>query len=108
MSVAASLGFLAGLGSEPIDRGMVIALLAGGIAVAPLAAWLVRRLHVEVSGTLVGAVVIVTNARTLLKEGGIAADDRAWYLAALVLAGAALVGRSHFVARRRVAVLAVV
>lgn len=107
VSVAASLGFLAGLGSEPIERGMVLALLAGGIVVAPLAAWLVRRLHVEVSGTLVGAVVVLTSSRTLLQEGGITAGDRAWFLAALAAVGTLLVGRSQLVARRRVAALAV-
>ena len=44
VSVAASLGFLLALGSAGINAGWVLALLAGGLVAAPIAAWLVRHI----------------------------------------------------------------
>ncbi|GAA1510967.1 sulfite exporter TauE/SafE family protein [Kribbella lupini] len=67
VSVAASLGFLFGLGSENIPYGIVAALLIGGVIAAPLAAWLVSRLATQWLGVGVGLVLILTNARTLMK-----------------------------------------
>ncbi|MDQ2650074.1 MAG: sulfite exporter TauE/SafE family protein [Actinomycetota bacterium] len=92
VSLAASLGFLFGLSGEGVDAGIVIALLLGGVAVAPLAALLVHRLHVRVTGTLVGCLVIITNVRVLLKEAGWAGSARFAVLVALVaVAGMLLV-----------------
>ena len=62
VSLAASLGFMLGLSGEPIEVGLVLALLIGGVCVAPFAAMLVQRLDARVTGTLVGVLVIVTNA----------------------------------------------
>jgi uncharacterized membrane protein YfcA len=107
VALAASAGFLAGLGGAQIDRGLVLALLAGGVIAAPAAAWLVHRLHVEVSGTLVGGIVVLTNARTLLAEAGVRSSDRMLPLLAVGVLAAFLVGRSHRIARRRQAALAV-
>nr|WP_238356376.1 sulfite exporter TauE/SafE family protein [Kribbella italica] len=67
VSVAASLGFLFGLGNENIPYEIVAALLIGGVIAAPLAAWLVSRLATQWLGVGVGLVLILTNARTLLK-----------------------------------------
>lgn len=67
VSVAASLGFLFGLGNENIPYEIVAALLIGGVIAAPLAAWLVSRLATQWLGVGVGLVLILTNARTLMK-----------------------------------------
>jgi uncharacterized membrane protein YfcA len=67
VSVAASLGFLFGLGNENIPYELVAALLIGGVLAAPFAAWLVSRLATRWLGVGVGLVLILTNARTLLK-----------------------------------------
>ena len=91
MSLAASVGFLARLGDEGVDAGIVAALLFGGILVAPLAAYLVRHLHVRVTGTLVGSLVIVTNSRTLLKAADWSGPARLAALVLLASGGAALV-----------------
>ncbi|MBE1531930.1 sulfite exporter TauE/SafE family protein [Actinomadura algeriensis] len=68
VAVAASLGFLAGLGTAGIHAGQAAALLLGGLVAAPIAAWLVRHLPPAVLGAAVGGVIIVTNARTLLRS----------------------------------------
>ena len=68
VSVAASLGFLINLGSQGIDWPIAGALLLGGAIAAPFAAWLVRRVAPRVLGTVVGAVIVITNSRTLFNQ----------------------------------------
>ncbi len=99
VSLAASIGFLTGLADEQVDFGIVAALLIGGVAVAPLAALMVKRLHVRVTGTLVGALVIITNTRTLLKEAGLDGQTRFAVLVVLGLGAIALVRAAMIKAR---------
>ena len=68
VSVAASIGFLIGLGSEGFLLPMVAALLAGGLIAAPIAAWLVRIVPAQLLGAAVGGVIVLTNARTLMNS----------------------------------------
>ncbi|MPZ28178.1 MAG: TSUP family transporter [Micromonosporaceae bacterium] len=68
VAVAASAGFLAGLGAARIDPGWVAALLVGGLLAAPVAAWLVRYLPPRVLGSAVGGIILLTNLRTLLRS----------------------------------------
>lgn len=67
VSVAASVGFLIGIGRAGIDGTVVLALLAGGVVAAPFAAWLVRLLPTAVLGVGVGGILLLTNARTLAR-----------------------------------------
>lgn len=73
VTVAASLGFLVGLGSQGIDYLWVVALLIGGVVAAPIAAWLVRRVPAAVLGPVVGGFIVLTNSRTLLSSDWVAA-----------------------------------
>lgn len=66
VAVAASLGFLVGLGTAGINGAWVVALLIGGLVAAPIAAWLVRHVPPRVLGSAVGGVIVLTNARTLM------------------------------------------
>lgn len=66
VTVAASAGFLLGLGTSGLSLGVVAALLAGGLVAAPIAAWLVSRLPGPVLGTAVGGLIVATNLSTLL------------------------------------------
>ncbi|HZB47816.1 MAG TPA: sulfite exporter TauE/SafE family protein [Mycobacteriales bacterium] len=68
VAVAASVGFLLGIGSQGVNAGWVLALLAGGVVAAPIAAWLVRHVPPRVLGTAVGGAIVLTNARTLLRS----------------------------------------
>ncbi len=71
VALAASLGFLIGLGSEGIPLDIVLPILAGGLVAAPIAAWLVRHMPLHVLGVLVGGIVVTTNARTIMAVLGI-------------------------------------
>lgn len=105
VSVAASLGFLLGLGSAGIDFAWVGMLLLGGLIAAPIAAWLVRRIPPRVLGSLVGGVIIVTNARTILRSDWLAASGtvQAGTLAVLAVLWVAAITysvRAHLITRR--------
>jgi uncharacterized membrane protein YfcA len=80
IAVAASIGFIIGIGNEGIDYAWVAALLAGGIVAAPIAAWLVRHIPPRILGSAVGGVIILTNTRTLLRSDWIDAPDATRYL----------------------------
>ncbi|MFJ5599667.1 sulfite exporter TauE/SafE family protein [Micromonospora parva] len=100
---AASIGFLIGLGSEGFLLPTVAALLIGGLIAAPLAAWLVRIVPAQLLGAAVGGVIVLTNARTLLRSAELGGPARpavyallaAGWLAALVLAVRALRRTRH-------------
>ncbi len=66
VTLAASLGFLIGLGTDGINMGWVLALLLSGLAAAPLAAWVVRHVPPRILGSTVGGLIVLTNTRTLL------------------------------------------
>jgi uncharacterized membrane protein YfcA len=66
VAISASIGFLIGIGSESIPWEYVGALLAGGLVAAPVAAYLVRHIPLQVLGAGVGGMIILTNTRTLL------------------------------------------
>jgi len=68
IAIAASIGFIVGIGSEGVKYSWVLALLAGGIIAAPVAAWLVRHIPPRVLGAGAGGLIVVTNAQTLLKS----------------------------------------
>lgn len=98
VTVAASAGFLVGLGGEGIEAPLVLALLAGGVVAAPLAAWLVRHADASVLGVVVGTLLLVTNARTLLLQVDLPGAARLPVLLAIAAAGGALalrVRREH-------------
>jgi hypothetical protein len=77
----------------------VIGLLAGGVVAAPIAAYVVRKLPARVLGTLVGVLVVVVNARTLLLAQQVGGPARLAVLAGLVAVGSLLVARSALVVR---------
>jgi uncharacterized membrane protein YfcA len=99
VSVAASAGFLAGLGTRGVEGPIVLGLLAGGVVAAPIAAFVVRVLPARVLGTLVGVLVVVVNTRTLLLSQGVAGPARLSVLLGLVAAGVVVVARSALTVR---------
>jgi uncharacterized membrane protein YfcA len=93
VAVAASLGFLVGLGTSGINAGWAVALLIGGLIAAPIAAWLVRIVPPRVLGSLVGGLIVLTNARTIMSSDPLNVSDpgRAAVYAVIVLGWAAAV-----------------
>lgn len=88
VALAASLGFLIGLGTAGIDLGIVLALLIGGVIAAPLAAWVVRFLNARILGVVVGCVILLLNARLIL--GALDADPIVWWTTYAVLLTASI------------------
>lgn len=103
VSVAASIGFLVGLGAAGISWTFALALMVGGVVAAPLAALLVRHAPAHLLGVVVGGMIVLTNSRTLLKAGGVDEAVR-WgvYVGLVLLVAAALVWTVRR-ARRRAA-----
>ena len=85
VAVAASVGFFIGLGSEGFLLPVVAALLVGGVIAAPIAAWLVRVVPAQLLGAAVGGVIVLTNARTLMRAADVRNDLRAAVYALVVL-----------------------
>ncbi|MGZ6812099.1 MAG: sulfite exporter TauE/SafE family protein [Blastococcus sp.] len=74
VSSGASLGFVTAMGAHHIAFSWVAGLLIGGVVAAPIAAWLVRHMPARLLGSLVGGMLLFTNARTLLGSEWIAAS----------------------------------
>jgi uncharacterized membrane protein YfcA len=99
VAVGGSLGFLLALGSQGIAWSYALALLAGGVVAAPVAAWLVRRLAARVLGVAAGGLIVLTNARTVLQALGLSATAIA--VAALLIAVLWILGIAWAVRQER-------
>ena len=91
VSIAASAGFLLGLGTAAIRLDILLPLLIGGVIAAPIAAWVVRHLPIIVLGTAVGGLIIVTNSLTIMRALGFAGTVQAIVLVTLALGWAAAI-----------------
>ncbi len=90
VAVGGSLGFLVALTHSDIPWDYALALLAGGVVAAPIAAWLVRRLAARVLGVAAGGLIVLTNTRTIaesLGAGGLTVAALASVIAVLWLTG---------------------
>jgi uncharacterized protein len=76
VALAASIGFLVSLGSQGVAFRYFAALLVGGVAAAPIAAWLVRHVTPSLLGASVGGLILITNSRTLFDTYGVSGDIR--------------------------------
>ena len=66
VTVAETITFALTIGLEAFRWDIVAALLIGGVIAAPVAAWLCKKLPHRMMGILIGALLILLNARTLL------------------------------------------
>lgn len=71
VALSASVGFFASLGGEGVKVEFVLALLAGGLIAAPIAAYMVRHLNPRILGVTVGGFICFTNARVIIGAAGI-------------------------------------
>ena len=72
VAVVASGSLLASVGGGGIDVAVVVAMLAGGVLAAPIAASLIRFLPARGLGVAVGGLLFVTNIRELTSSPGLA------------------------------------
>ena len=71
VAVAASVGFLIGLGLSALNFEILIPLMIGGIIAAPIGAWIAHRMPMRIMGVTVGGMIIFTNSLTLMKAFGV-------------------------------------
>jgi uncharacterized membrane protein YfcA len=89
IAIAASIGFLIGIGAEQIPWDAVLALGIGGALAAPIAAWLVSKAPQRLLGIMVGNLIIALNVRQL----NISFDvPEGFAIAAYVAVGALFIG----------------
>jgi len=91
VAVAASAGFIVGIGVAGVRLDYVAALLVGGLVAAPIAAYLVRHMNPRLLGVIVGGFICFTNARTLLAAMGVSDSVFLLVYGAIVAAWAAAV-----------------
>ncbi len=70
VAVGGSLGFIWALGSAGIPWSYALALLAGGVVAAPIAAWLTKILAARVLGVAAGGLIVLTNSKTIAEAFG--------------------------------------
>jgi uncharacterized membrane protein YfcA len=82
-TVSAS-SLIASLGSGGLDVGVILAMLAGGVVAAPVAAWFVRHVSPRPMGVAVAALLLLTNARELSNWAELE-EARWWAYAAVIV-----------------------
>jgi uncharacterized membrane protein YfcA len=85
VATVAAGSLIASFGSDGLDVAIVVAMLIGGVAAAPLAAWVIRFLHPRALGLAVAALLLLTNSRELADELHIGALEWVVYGVALGL-----------------------
>ncbi|MEB7038870.1 sulfite exporter TauE/SafE family protein [Staphylococcus gallinarum] len=66
VTISASLGFIIFLGWDQINWALVISLSVGGMLAAPIAAWFVKILPMNILAVCVSGLIIFTNSSSLL------------------------------------------
>lgn len=69
ITLAISITFFAAL--PKIEWRVVLFLLLGGVIIAPFSAYLTKKMPHKILGAMVGALIIILSARTILKYFGI-------------------------------------
>jgi uncharacterized membrane protein YfcA len=87
VAVVAAGSLLTSVGGGGIDVASVVAMLAGGMLAAPIAAWAIRFLPARGMGVAVAGLLFMTNVRELASSAGVGAAR--WLAYALVLVACA-------------------
>jgi uncharacterized protein len=85
VATVSATSLIAALGSGGLKGSVVLAMLAGGIVAAPLAAWVVRHIPARPMGIAVGALLLLTNGRELATWVGLGPSRWLVYGAIVVL-----------------------
>ncbi len=90
VAVTASGALLTSMGGDGVEVAMVLAMLAGGVAAAPLAAMVVRLIPPRLLGLAVAALLLLTQTRELLHSGNLPSPPLVAYGIVLVAVAAAV------------------
>jgi hypothetical protein len=66
VTLAETITFALTIGLEAFRWDIVVALLVSGVIAAPVAAWVCKKLPHRMMGILIGVLLILLNARTLV------------------------------------------
>jgi uncharacterized membrane protein YfcA len=80
---------VASLGRGGLDGGVVVAMLVGGVAAAPVAAWVVRHVPARPMGVAVAGLLLITNAGEVSSWLGLTAGRWLVYAAIALIVGLA-------------------
>jgi uncharacterized membrane protein YfcA len=69
----AAFSIIGAMGSAGVSGTLVLALLIGGVAAAPLAAWATRRVPTRPMGVAVATLLLLTNAREIMAWSNVGA-----------------------------------
>jgi uncharacterized membrane protein YfcA len=96
---ASAFSLISSLGIAGVDVFMLLAMLAGGVVAAPVAAWLIRFVPATPMGVAVGILLLMTNSRPLIGWAGFTFGPLSVAMYAVMIAILVLVvhraGRSH-------------
>jgi uncharacterized membrane protein YfcA len=90
-------------GQHGLEASTVLAMLVGGVAAAPIAAWSVRRVPARLLGVLVAGLLLLTNARELATWAELGAVR--WLAYAAIVAAVVAAARPLSARRREAAPL---
>ena len=99
---ASAFTLIGSLGVAGVDGRVLLAMLAGGVVAAPLAAWVIRYVPARPMGMAVAVLLLMTNARQLVGWTGFAFSpvSGAVYAAAIALVVLAVHSAGRSIARR--------
>jgi uncharacterized membrane protein YfcA len=100
VALSASVGFLISLSFAEVPWTVVGALLLGGVAAAPVAAYIVRILPARILGTAVAGVILITNMKTFLEAMGVSGGLAIVIYVLIVAVWLVALGHSIIVNRR--------
>jgi hypothetical protein len=96
---ASAFTLIGSLGLAGVDVRVLLAMLAGGVVAAPLAAWVIRYVPARPMGVAVAVLLLMTNARQVIGWAGVTLGplSGAVYVAiiALVVLAVRSAGRSR-------------
>jgi uncharacterized protein len=99
---ASAFTLIGSLGVAGVDGRVLLAMLAGGVVAAPLAAWVIRYVPARPMGVAVAVLLLMTNARQLVGWTGFAFNpvSGAVYAAAIALVVFVVHSAGRSIARR--------
>jgi uncharacterized membrane protein YfcA len=84
VAAASAASLIASVGKGGVELGVVIAMLVGGVVAAPVAAWTIRFIPARPLGIAVAGLLLLTNARELIRFANVSAWS-AWIYVGIVL-----------------------
>jgi hypothetical protein len=90
VAIVAAGSLVTSLGGDGLELGVVLAMLAGGIVAAPIAAYVVRYVPARLLGLAVAGLLLSTQARELAGTSGLGAER--WFAYSAVVVALAVAG----------------